>query len=151
MPTKELAKNQYHPIATRALQKAALAAIEQYGTLEKAAQSLGIDDHTISRWCKKNPEYATKVLNAKALFGKFHAVDRIERNFLDRALAGPSDPQSAVIGMFLSKKHDPSYRENGGGINVNATGPVSIVFNLDSHTPTSSVSDPHNVIDVTSD
>lgn len=111
------------------MKKSALAAIEEHGTLVAAARSLGIDPHTISRWCKKDPEYAAKVAEAKAFSGKYHILDKIEQEFSSRALAGKDDPQSAVIGMFLAKKHDPSYRENAQ-LQVNVHGPVAIQFNL---------------------
>ena len=122
-------RNQYHPIATKAMQKAALAAIEEHGTLVAAARVLGIDPHTISRWCKKSDAYAEKVKQAMAFSDTYHTLDAIKHNFKDRALAGKEDGQSAIIGMFLAKKIDPTYRENSG-IQLNVQGPVAVQLNF---------------------
>lgn len=122
-------RNQYHPIATKAMQKAALAAIEEHGTLVAAARVLGIDPHTISRWCKKSDAYRDKVREAQAFSEEYHTLDKIKASFNERAIAGKEDGQSAIIGMFLAKKIDPRYRENAG-VQINATGPVAVQLNF---------------------
>ncbi len=122
-------RNQYHPIATKAMQKAALAAIEEHGTLVAAAKVLGIDPHTISRWCKKSDAYRDKVREAQAFSDHYHTLDAIKANFKDRALAGKEDGQSAIIGMFLAKKIDPTYRDNAV-LAINAQGPVAVQLNF---------------------
>lgn len=63
----------------------------------------------------------------------------IEDTFAERVKAGKDDPQSAVIGMFLAKKHDPSYRDNAN-VNVQLAGPVAIQFNLTNSTPAQALS-----------
>lgn len=129
----ELPRNQYHPIATRALQKAALAALEQHGTIVDAARAIGVDPHTISRWCKSET-YKAKVLAAQEFADRFHTLDQIKSNFKQRALAGKEDGQSAIIGMFLAKRIDPAYRDNAI-VQVNAVGPSMIQMNFTAPTP----------------
>ena len=127
--TSLIPRNRYHPIATKALQQAALTALEQHGTICDAARAIGVDPHTISRWCKKSEAYAAKVKQAMAFADTYHTLDAIRSNFKQRALAGKDDGQSAIIGMFLAKKIDPSYRDNAATVNVQV-GPVAIQFNL---------------------
>ena len=126
---KDIPRNQYHPAVTKVLQKSALAAIEQHGTLVAAAKALNIDPHTISRWCKKNPEYARKVAEAKIHCDTYHIADEIKQSFRERAVAGKEDGSSAIIGMFLMKKIDPSYRENAV-VNLTVAGPAAIQMNF---------------------
>ena len=115
--------------STRALQRATIAALRQVGTYKAAAELVGIDPHTITRWCHKSPEFRQLADEACDFADKYVIADDIRSSFHKRAIAGKEDQQSAVIGMFLLKKADPRYRDNAN-VSVNLAGPVAIQFNL---------------------
>ena len=115
--------------STRALQRATIAALRQTGTYKAAAELVGIDPHTITRWCHKFPEFRQLADEACDFADKYVVGDEIRHAFHKRAIAGKEDQQSAVIGMFLLKKADPRYRDNAS-VSVNLAGPVAIQFNL---------------------
>jgi hypothetical protein len=119
----------YPPAIIKAKQKAFLAALEQCGTYGKAAQMIGMEAHTITRWVQKYPKFRELAEAAKEHAEKYVVLDQIESSFYDRAIAGKDDPQSAIIGMYISKKIQPKYRENAQ-LQVNVAGPVAIQFNL---------------------
>ncbi len=116
-------------INVKVRQRALLHALAQCGTYRAAARMVGIDNHTVSRWIKKYPKFKELAAQAKEHAEQYVVADAIEENFYQRAIAGKSDQQSAVIGMFTLKKINNSYRDNAV-VQVNASGPVAMQFNF---------------------
>lgn len=110
----------------REKQRAFLQALRETGNKLQAAQTAGVDPVTPLRWAARNPQFAEKVALAQAR-GDEVQLARLEVHLTDRALAGPTDQQSAILLMFRVKRLDPRYRENAS-VNVLAAGPVAITM-----------------------
>lgn len=116
-------------LSVKVRQKAFLVALSQCATYSKACKMIGIDNHTVSRWIKKYPKFKELAAQAKAHAEQYVVLDRIEENFYERAVAGKADGSSALIGMFISKKINPQYRDNAV-VSVTSHGPTAIQLNF---------------------
>lgn len=114
---------------TKTHQRAIVAALMQVGTYKAAASMIGIEPHSITRWCKKDPEFARLCDEAIDHYDKYVIGPELKAHIHQRAQAGKDDPQSAILAMFSLKKIDPRYRDNAAN-SLTISGPVAVQFNL---------------------
>lgn len=121
-------RNQTLPTVTKANQAKFLALLSTTGEFRQSCKLLHIDYSTPYQWAVRSELFAKRLELARAA-GEKVLLDRYEEQIDQRVFVGQSDPQSAVLTMFRTKRLDPRYRDNAV-VNVNAVGPVAIQFNL---------------------
>jgi hypothetical protein len=127
-PAKRGSGNQYPASLTKQKQRDFLDALSQTGRHVQSCAVAGIVQSVPYQWASSNKEFAKRFEAAKAK-GEKVLLDSYEDLIDNRTAKGQSDPQSAVLTMFRTKRLDPRYRDNAV-VQVNAVGPVAIQLNF---------------------
>ena len=124
--------NQTPPGLTKLNQQRFLTALTDCGQHKQAAALADISLRQIYHWANTSDTFAKRLAEAEMLGSRVELAE-CRAEVRSRALAGKEDPGSTNLLMFLTKKHDPTFRDNTPSVQFN--GPVQINFNIDSNSP----------------
>lgn len=135
--------NQHSPAVTKAKQRIYLEALLETCSHRDACKVADIAENTPFAWATKSSDFAKRQEEIKKktegiLLRRYE--DSLDKTLIQDCETIDEIAKLQNLRMFRMKKLDPSYRDNAQ-VNVLATGPVAIQFNIDSNTPTGSGQD----------